>query len=57
MLGWEIDAALKHRWHEHVLFSLESGFAHATDRLPLEQAGLNPEGNFFTLQSRLAYEF
>jgi hypothetical protein len=57
MLGYEIDLAIKHRWHEHVLFSLEGGMAHATDRLPLESAGLNPEGNFFTVQSRLAWQF
>ncbi len=56
-LGWEVDLALKHRWHEHVLFSLETGYAKATDRLPLEAAGLNPDGTFFTLQSRLAYQF
>lgn len=56
-LGWEIDAAVKHRWHEHLLFSLETGYAKVTDRLPLESAGLNPKGNFFTLQSRFAFEF
>ena len=56
MLGWEVDLAVKHRWHEHVLFSLEGGYARATDRLPLEVAGLNPDGGFFTVQSRLAFE-
>lgn len=64
-LGWEADLAVKHRFHDHVLFSLESGWAHVTDRLPLESSGLNYEvddeghtyGNFFTVQSRLAYEF
>jgi hypothetical protein len=56
-LGWEALLGVKHRWHEHLLFSLETSFAHATDRLPLEAAGLNPKGNFFTLQSRLAYQF
>ena len=57
IIGWEADLALKHRWHEHLLFSLELGWAHATDRLPLETAGLDPDGNFFTLQSRVGWEF
>jgi len=57
ILGWEADLALKHRWHEHLLFSLELGWAHATDRLPLETAGLDPGGQFFTLQSRIGWEF
>jgi hypothetical protein len=64
-LGWETDLALKHRFHEHILFSLESGFAHVTDRIPLKSAGLayttdkdgHEVGNFFTVQSRIAYEF
>lgn len=56
-LGWEIDLAIKHRWYDHILFSLEMGYAHATNRLPLERSGLNPAGNFWTLQSRLAWEF
>lgn len=56
-LGWEVDLAVKHRWFDHLLFSLEMGYARATNRLPLERTGLNPEGNFFTLQSRLAWEF
>jgi hypothetical protein len=57
ILGWELDWAVKHRFHEHLLFSLEFGYAHATDRLPLVGAGLNPKGNFFTYQTRMAYEF
>jgi hypothetical protein len=57
LLGWETDFAIKHRWHEHLLFSLEMGYAHATDRLPVASAGLNPTGNFFTAQSRIAWEF
>ncbi len=57
MIGWELDGALKHRWHEHMLFSLEAAYAHVTDRVPLEQVGLNPEGNFFTAQARIAWEF
>lgn len=57
LIGWETDFALKIRFHEHVLFSLESGYAHATDRLPLTSVGLNPTGNFFTFQSRIGFEF
>lgn len=56
-LGWEIDLAVKHRWNDRLLFSLEGGFAKATDRLALQTAGLDPSGNFFSLQTRLAWEF
>jgi len=56
-LGYEMDFAVKHRWHDHILLSVETGFAKVTDRLPLEGVGLNPEGKFFTFQTRLAYEF
>ncbi len=64
-LGWEADLALKYKFHEHILFSLESGYAHITDRVPLSSSGLayktddegREYGNFFTLQSRIAYEF
>lgn len=63
-LGWEADLAVKHRFHEHVLFSLEGGYARTTDRLPYESVGLHyslkdgkPVGNFFTVQSRVAFEF
>jgi len=56
-IGWETDFAVKHRFHEHVLFSMEAGFASMTDRIPLENVGLNPDGKFFTFQSRIAYEF
>lgn len=57
MLGWEIDVGVKHELHEHLLFSLEGGMARATDRLPLAAAGLDPEGKFFTVQSRIAWVF
>ena len=65
ILGWEADLAVKVRFHEHMLFSLESGYARATDRLPLAAAGLatdvdddgNEYGDYFTLQTRIAYEF
>ena len=56
-LGWELDGAIKGRFYEHMLFSLEAGYASVSDRIPLENVGLNPDGKFFTLQSRLAYEF
>lgn len=56
-LGWEVLLGVKHTWHNHLMFSLEGAYAKATDRLPLESAGLNPNGNFFTVQSRLAYRF
>jgi hypothetical protein len=64
-LGWEADLALKHRFHDHVNFTLEGGYAHITDRLPLKSAGLGyyvngagaEVGNFWTVQSRIAYEF
>lgn len=56
-LGWEVDAAIKGRFHEHMLFSLEAGYAKVTDRIPVANIGLNPDAAFFTLQSRLAYEF
>ncbi|MCK6503344.1 hypothetical protein L6R53_08095 [Myxococcota bacterium] len=63
-IGWEADLGVKHRFHEHVLFSLETGYARTTDRLPYESVGLafttkdgKPVGNFYTLQSRIAFEF
>jgi hypothetical protein len=56
-LGFEIDAAFKLKWHEHALFALEAGYAHATDRIALDAVGLDPGGKFFTVQSRLAYQF
>jgi hypothetical protein len=56
-LGWELDFGVHHQFHEHLLFAMETGYAHATDRLPLENAGLNPKGNFFTFQSRIAWQF
>lgn len=57
ILGWEADLALKIRWHKHMLFSLETGYAHATDRIALATRGLPADGNFFTVQSRIAYQF
>jgi hypothetical protein len=56
-LGWELDMAVKHRFHEHVLFSLEGGYAKTSNRVPVENVGLNPDGKFWTFQSRVAYEF
>ncbi len=65
IIGWEADLAVKHKFHDHINFTLEGGYAHVTDRLPLETTGLgyetddegNTYGNYFTLQSRIAYEF
>lgn len=65
MLGYEIDAAVKHRFHDHINFTMEGGYAHVTDRVPLSSTGLaykvndqgQEVGNFFTFQTRIAYEF
>lgn len=61
-LGWELDFAIKHRWHKHLLLSVETGYSHVTDRVALAAAGLQANakdggGNFWTLQSRIAWEF
>ena len=56
-LGWEADLAIKQRWQEHILFSMEGGLASVTDRLPVEELGLTVDGKAWTVQSRLAYEF
>ena len=64
-LAWEADVAIKHRRADHINFSVEGGFAHVTDRIPLKSAGLAYEtddqgrtfGDFWTVQSRIAYEF
>jgi hypothetical protein len=56
-IGYEVDLAVKHRFHEHVLFSLEGGYAKVSNRVPLANVGLNPDGKFMTFQTRIAYEF
>jgi hypothetical protein len=56
-LGTEYDLAVKYKLHKRVLFSLEGGYLVATDRLPLANVGLNGDGKFVTVQSRIAYEF
>lgn len=57
-IGWEVDLAAKYRWlDEHMTLTLETGYAHATDRLPLESVRLNPAGNFWTFQSRVSWQF
>ncbi len=61
-LGWELDFGIKHTWHKHLLLSVETGYAHITDRVPLQAAGLaangkNDSGNFWTLQTRIAWQF
>lgn len=57
LLGWEVDAALKIDFQEHMRFSTEAGYARVTDRLPVEQYGLTKDGAVWTVQSRIAYEF
>jgi len=65
LLGWEGDLALKMKFHDHVNFTMEGGYAHATDRVPLRASGLGYRvnddgaevGEFWTFQSRVAYEF
>jgi hypothetical protein len=57
ILGWEVDAAIKHRWHEHLNFTLEYGLAQVSDRLPVDDLGLTNDGRVWTFQSRMAYEF
>jgi hypothetical protein len=56
-LGWEADLAIKAKWAGHLNFTLEGAYAKTTDRLPVEAAGMNADGEFFTVQSRLAWEF
>ena len=64
-LAYEVDLAVKHRWADHVNLSVEAGFAHVSDRIPLKSTGLQYEvddeghtfGDFWTVQSRIAYEF
>ena len=56
-IGWEVDAALKARLHNHVLFAVEGAYAEVTDRINFESMGLNSDGKFFTVQTRFAYEF
>ncbi len=57
-LGWEVDLGVKARWAEdHLLWSLEGGYAKLTDRIPFESVGLDPGGEVMTLQSRLAWIF
>jgi hypothetical protein len=56
-LGWEADLALKYKFHDHILFSAEYGYAKITNRIPLENIGLDPAGKFQTFQTRIAYEF
>lgn len=65
MIGWEADLAVKHKFHDHINFTMEAGYAHVTDRLPLKTTGLAYQtkddgsiyGSYFTFQSRIAYEF
>jgi hypothetical protein len=56
-LGWEINLGLHHDFHEHIKVAVETAWAKTSDRVPLTRAGLNPDGEFFTLQARAAFEF
>ena len=56
-IGYEVDLAVKHRFHEHVLLSVEGGYAKVSNRVPLANVGLNPDGRFMTFQTRVAFEF
>jgi hypothetical protein len=57
ILGYEVDLALKHTFHERINASFETAWAHATNRIPLDVVGLNPKGNFWTFQARVAWLF
>ena len=61
MLGQELDFALKYRLENHFLLSLETAYAHVTDRVALAAGGLKTNekgfGNYWTFQSRMAFEF
>jgi hypothetical protein len=56
-LGWEVNLGAQHTFHEHIKVALEAAWAKTSDRIPLENARLNPDGKFFTLQARAAFEF
>lgn len=57
-LAWEVDMGIQYRFHgNHILLGLEGAYAKTSDRIPVERAGLNPKGEFVTVQSRLAFEF
>jgi hypothetical protein len=56
-IGWEVDIGFKYKFYQHILFSAEYGYAKVSNRIPLENIGLNPDGKFQTFQSRIAYEF
>lgn len=57
VLGGEVALAIKHRFYDRIDISIETAYAHATNRLPLASAGLNPDGHFWTLQGRAAFLF
>ena len=56
-LGWEVNLGVHHDFHQHIKVALEAAWAETSDRIPLERAGLNPSGKFFTMQARAAFEF
>ena len=56
-IGWEVNLGVHHDFHEHIKVALETAWAKTSDRIPLSRAGLNPDGKFYTLQARAAFEF
>lgn len=56
-LGWEVDLALKHTFHNHILFSVEGGYAAVSDRIDMAAIDLDPDGKVWTVQTRIAYDF
>jgi len=56
-LGWEVNLGVHHDFHEHIKVALEAAWARTSDRIPMERAGLNLDGKFYTLQARAAFEF
>ncbi|MCB9682155.1 MAG: hypothetical protein H6733_11880 [Alphaproteobacteria bacterium] len=57
VIGYEVDLAIKHTFDKYITASIETAYAHATDRLPLESTGLNTSGHFWTFQARAAWQF
>jgi len=56
-IGYEVDLAIKHTFHEHINFTVEGAWAQVSNRVPLEDLSLKTDGKFFTVQTRFAYLF
>jgi len=56
-IGYEVDLAVKHTFHEHINFTVEGAWAQVSNRVPLDDLGLATDGRFFTVQTRFAYLF